>query len=80
MLSVPHGVHGEDCEGWWLCGCRGSVASSVLGSTPGNFWQFHFPLFLPEFLINCLVTMGTTSWSSCIGHIIMSTLSCHVYK
>ena len=23
--------------------------------------------------------MATTTWSSCIGHIIMSTLLCHVY-
>ena len=30
--------------------------------------------------INNLVTMATTIWSSCIGYIIMSTLSCHVYE
>ena len=30
--------------------------------------------------MNYLVTMVTTTWSSCIGHIIMSTLLCHVYK
>ena len=27
-----------------------------------------------------LVTMATTIWSSCIGYIIMSTLSCDVYE
>ena len=30
--------------------------------------------------INYLVTMATTTWSLSIGHIIMSTLSCHIYE
>ena len=29
--------------------------------------------------MNYLATMATTTWS-CIGHIIMSNLSCHIYK
>ena len=44
-------VHIEDCEGWWLSCCFGSVAEhwwlkpGVLGSTPGECQLFHFPLF-----------------------------------
>ena len=30
--------------------------------------------------MNYLVTMATTTWSSSIGHIIMSILSCHIYE
>ena len=48
-------VHIEDCEGWWLSGCCGSVAEhwwlkpeGVLGSTPGDCWPFHISLFLPD--------------------------------
>ena len=48
-------VHIEDCEGWWLSGCCGSVgralaaqARGVLGLTPGDCWPFHFPLFSPH--------------------------------
>ena len=25
-FSTTYAVHIEDCEGWWLAGCRGSVA------------------------------------------------------
>ena len=37
-------------EGWWLSGCRNSVAEStgcrgVLGSIPSDCWPFHIPLF-----------------------------------
>ena len=44
----------EDCEGWWLSGCRSSVAEhwlhkpGVLGSIPGDYWPFHFPQFSPH--------------------------------
>ena len=49
-LSCTPGRHIEDCEGWWLSDCRGSVAEhwrlkpegGVLGSTTGNCWPFHF--------------------------------------
>ena len=47
-FSPTCAVHIEDCEGWWLSGCRSSVAEhwlnkpGVLGSTPGNCWLFHF--------------------------------------
>ena len=44
-------VHIED---WWLSGCCGTSralraqARGVLGSTPGDCWPFHFPLFSPH--------------------------------
>ena len=44
----------EDCEGWWLSGCRSSVAehwlheTGVLGSIPGDCQPFHFLLFSPQ--------------------------------
>ena len=40
-------VHIEDCGGWWLSGCRSSVAEhwlhkpGVLGSIPGGCRPFH---------------------------------------
>ena len=36
--------------------------------------------FVLRSLINYLVTTPNTTWASCIGHIIMSTLSRHFYK
>ena len=53
-FSTTCAVHIEDCEGWWLSGCRSSVAEhwlhkpGVLGSIPGDCWPFHFPLFSPH--------------------------------
>ena len=53
-FSTTYAVHMEDCEGWWLSGCRGSVTEhwmhkpGVLDSTPGDCWPFHFPLFSPH--------------------------------
>ena len=53
-FSPTCAVHIEDCEGWWLSGCRSSVAErlwlkpGVLGPIPGYYWPFHFPLFLPQ--------------------------------
>ena len=49
------GVHIEDCEGWWLSSCCGSVAEcwwlkpcrGVLGSTPSDCQLNHFPLCSP---------------------------------
>ena len=44
----------QSSEGWWLSGCRSSVAQywlhkpGVLGSIPGGFRPFHFPLFSPQ--------------------------------
>ena len=38
-FSTTCAVHIEDCEGWWLSGCCGSVAAQargVLDSTPGD--------------------------------------------
>ena len=52
-LYTTHAVHIEDCEGWWLSGCRGSVAE-YWGLKPELSWvwlpatallPFHFPLF-----------------------------------
>ena len=48
-------VHIEDCEGWWLSGCRGSVAEHWR-LKPEVSWVrllaaadlFHFPLFSPH--------------------------------
>ena len=59
MLQLRHfsptcAVHIEDCGGWWLSGCRSSVAEhwlhkpGVLGSIPGGCRPFHFPLFSPH--------------------------------
>ena len=58
MLRTPvthwNKVHIEDCEGWWLSGCRSSVAEhwlhkpGVLGSIPSDCRPFHFPLFSPQ--------------------------------
>ena len=53
-FSTICAVHIEDCEGWWLSGCRGSVAEhwqlkpGTLGLTPGDCWLFHFLLFSPH--------------------------------
>ena len=46
--------HIEDCEGWWLSRCHSSVAEhwlhkpGILGSIPGGYQPFHFPLFSPD--------------------------------
>ena len=53
-FSPTCAVHIEDCGGWWLSGCRSSVAEhwlhkpGVLGSIPGGCRPFHFPLFAPH--------------------------------
>ena len=53
-FSPTCAVHIEDCGGWWLSGCRSSVAEhwphkpGVLGSIPGGCRPFHFPLFSPH--------------------------------
>ena len=45
-FSTTCAVHIEDCEGWWLSGCRSSVAEhwrhkpGVLGSTHGGCRPF----------------------------------------
>ena len=50
-FSTTCAVYIEDCEGWWLSGCRSSVADhrlhkpGALGSIPGGCWPFYFPLF-----------------------------------
>ena len=49
-FSTTCAVYIEDCGGWWLSGCCGSVAEhwqlmqarGVLGSTPGACWPFSF--------------------------------------
>ena len=48
-------VHIEDCEGWWLSGCRGSVAEHwrlkpevSWVRLPAAAGLFHFPLFSPH--------------------------------
>ena len=44
-FSSTCAVHIEDCGGWWLSGCRSSVAEhwlhkpGVLGSILGNCWM-----------------------------------------
>ena len=51
--STTCAVHIQNCVGWWLSGCRSSVAEhrlhkpDVLGSIPSNCRPFHFPLFSP---------------------------------
>ena len=58
-------VHIEDCEGWWLSGCRSSVAEhwlhkpGVLGLIPGDCRPFHFPVFLPHNIFNLSVRLHT---------------------
>ena len=53
-FSPTCAVHIEDCEGWWLSGCRSSVAEhwlykpGVLGLIPGDCRPFHFPLSSPH--------------------------------
>ena len=53
-FSTTIAVYIEDCEGRWLSGCHSSVAEywqhkpGVLGSIPGDFRPFHFPLFLSQ--------------------------------
>ena len=42
--------------------------------------EFDWVLGLPSVGLNHLVTMATTTWSLSIGHIIMSTLLCHIYE
>ena len=37
-FSTSYAVYIEDCEGWWLSGCRSS---------------FHFPLFSPQTHLTC---------------------------
>ena len=56
VLPVPYT---ENCEGWWLSGCHGSVTEhwlhkpGVLGSIPGDCRPFHFPLFrLKKYIIS----------------------------
>ena len=47
-------LHIEDCEGWWLSGCCGSVAEhwlhkpGVLGSISGDCLPFYFPLYVRQ--------------------------------
>ena len=49
-FSTICAVHIEECGGWWLSGCRSSVAehwqlkTDVLGSIPGSCQPFHFLL------------------------------------
>ena len=49
-------VHTEDCEGWWLSGCRGSVAEHGSSSQrcPGfnSWWLLAFSLYLIHVLWN----------------------------
>ena len=45
-FSIVYAVHVEDCEGWWLSGCCGSVAEywqlkpGALGSIPSSMSTF----------------------------------------
>ena len=61
-FSSTCAVHIEDYEGWWLSGCRSSVAEhwlhkpGVLGSIPGDCRPFRFRLItskfsLPKFML-----------------------------
>ena len=61
-FSTTCAVQIEDCEGWWLSGCCGSVAEhwlhkpGVLGSISGDCKPFHFPLFCLDH-VNCPYTI-----------------------
>ena len=58
--SVAHLVHIEDCEGWWLSGCCGSVAEHWrlkpevswvrLPATAGFFTFLYFRLITSKFI------------------------------
>ena len=54
-FSTTCAVHIEDCEGWWLSACRGSVAEHwrlkpevSWVRLPAAVGLFHFPLFSPH--------------------------------
>ena len=69
-------VHIENCEGWWLSGCCGSVAEhclhkpGVLGSIPGNCRPFHFALFSHQNSYKTLYFQREARISACrCGHL-----------
>ena len=52
QVCTTFAVHIEDCEGWWLSGCHGSVAEHWRLNPEVSWVQllaaaglFHFPLF-----------------------------------
>ena len=54
-FSTTCAVHIEDCEGWWLSGCRGSVAEHWRLKPEVSWFRlpvaaglFHLPLFSPH--------------------------------
>ena len=69
-FSTTCAVHVEDCEGWWLSGCHGSVACrelaaqarTVLGSIPISFLSSSKTT--PCLLLSCLVISALRSCNS----------------
>ena len=76
-------VYIEGCGGWWLSGCRSSVAEhwlhkpGVSASIPDNCRPFHFPLFSPQIhlishLLSLTWTMPGSQW------VVTSPEPCHL--
>ena len=81
----------EDCEGWWLSGCRGSVAEHwrlkpVVSwvRLPAAAGLFHFPLFAPHFIYFQLEARYSQHilhvYKSCINYAIILVLCRQVSK
>ena len=67
-------VYIEDCGGWWLSGCRSSVAEhwrlkpGVLGSTPGGCWPFSLSSISPHNILKFFYYWILTTTSCYRGH------------